>query len=121
MPNGDRIHGKAGDDNQNTAIGKDIQQVSVYADTYSWREFVRRDLEKIERAAEKAEARIMFLLIAVLVLFILGAFATGLVIREFDLTYLELDRQDQRMERRLERLERMIPTPTPWVWPNNMP
>lgn len=120
MPNGDRIHGSAGDDSKSTAIGKDIQQVSVYSDTYSWREFVRRDLERQERASEKAEGRIMFLLIAVFFLFILGAFATGLVIREFDQTYLELERQDQRIERRLERMERMIPTPTPW-WPGEMP
>lgn len=116
MPNGDHISGRAGDDNKNTAIGKDIQQVSVYSDTYSWREFVRRDLEKLERSSDRTEARIMFLLIAVFVLFVLGAFATGLAIRQFDITSLNLERQEQRMERRLDQIERMVPTPTPF-WP----
>lgn len=107
MEQHDEISGTVGKDAKHTAVGKDIQQVSIYSDRLTWREFVRRDLESLEQ-------RFMILLITVFFLFVLGAIATGLTIRQFDLTYLQIERQNLIFERQIERLERMIPTPTPW-------
>lgn len=90
----DEISGTVGRDAHKAAIGKDIQQVSIYSDRLTWREFVRRDLESLEQ-------RLMILLIAVFFLFILGAVATGLTIRQFDLTYWRIDRLEQRIERQI--------------------
>ena len=117
MANGDEIHSTAGDNTRTTATGKDIQQVSIYADTHSWREFVRRDLVAHGGRIEKVEARVSVALFAIMVIFFLGAVVIGLVIRNSDLTYLQIERSDALMERRMERLERMIPTPTPFMWP----
>jgi hypothetical protein len=118
---GDRITGNTGDDSRNAAVGKDIQQVSIYSDTFSWREFVRRDLVSHGERLDRLETRIMAALFAIMLIFFLGAISIGLVIRQFDLTYLQMERSDVLMERRMERLERMIPTPTPWMWPGNVP
>jgi hypothetical protein len=114
---GDRITGNIGDDGRSQAVGKDIQQVSIYADRETWRELVRRDLVSHGERLAQLETRIMAALFAIMLIFFLGAVSIGFVIRQFDLTYLQQDRSNVLMERRMERLERMIPTPTPWMMP----
>jgi hypothetical protein len=118
---GDRITGNLGDDARTAAVGKDIQQVSIYADRETWRELVRRDLASHGERIERAEARIMVALFAIMIIFFLGAVAIGMVIRQFDLSQLQLERREAQIERRIERMERMIPTPTPWMMPGGMP
>ena len=108
----DRIEGTVTDGHDN-AIGKGIQQVSVYADAITWREFIRRDIEAIHKEIDDLQAqirelagRVMFLLIIVLIMFLVSAVATAFTIRQFDNLIERIntnDRQLDQMDRRLER------------------
>lgn len=89
---GDRIEGEVGDSARNVVIGRNNTQHNIqYADTGTWREFVRRDLQALG-------AKFVILLIAVILLYVLGAVVTGLVIREIDLIYGRIDRLEERLE-----------------------
>jgi hypothetical protein len=72
------------------AIGKNNRITTSYQTTNSWREFVRRDLESLEK-------RLLILLVAVMCLYLLGALATGLTIRQVDMLYTRLDRIEDRI------------------------
>lgn len=87
---GDRIEGEVGDGARNVVIGKDITQ-HVGNGTVAWREFVRRDLESLG-------GKVVILLIAVMILFVLGAVATGLVVRQIDMIYGHIDRIEERID-----------------------
>ena len=117
----DHIEGHIGDNGRGNAVGKGIQQVSIYSDTPSWRDAVKRDLEHLSDDHNRQGTFIMFLMVACCVLYLIGFVLSALIIRQFDMLQYQLDRRDTQIERRFERMEDRIPTPTPqpWPWPED--
>ncbi len=99
----------------NVRAGRDYvgRDSIIYADTYTWRNFVTRDIEGIRsqfnsRNAELKEeiaelkGRVMFLLIVVFLIFTLGAISTAFTIRQFD----QIMNRSSYDSRRIDMLER---------------
>jgi hypothetical protein len=91
-------------DGGQVAIGKYNRQNIVYSDTASWREFVRRDIAQIHSELQELRGRIMFALILLFLLLIVGAMATGLMIRQFDHATNRIDFNTRRLDA-IERRE----------------
>lgn len=106
---GDKIEGNVGDEALTTAIGKDIQTVSIYSDRLTWRDAQQREFAGLHQEIIELRGWVRGLLIAVCIAFALGFLASVLAIRQFDLIYLRVDRNTQR----IESLERRIIPPVP--------
>lgn len=106
-----RIDGNIGDDAEQAAIGKDIQQVSIYTDRLTWRETVRDEFSLVHRQFSDLRGWVRGLLIGFCVIsflmLIIGLFA----LRQFDLQALRIENNQDR----IERLEQRVIPPVPFT------
>lgn len=109
---GDYIRGNVGDNAQQAAQGKDIQQVSIYTDQHTWRETVRDEFAEVHRQFIELRGWVRGLIIGfciiAFVILVVGLFA----VRQFDLQSLRIERHQDKIEM-LE--QRVIPPPVPFV------
>lgn len=94
----DFIRGDIGDDGKQAAIGKDIQQVNIYADTITWRENIREKIADLTIDIRDLRSWARSLMIAILVIFVMGAILTWAMIRMFDMTNLRIDTNTRRLD-----------------------
>lgn len=109
----DRIQGNAGDENRQVAQGKDIQQVSVYADSITWREAVREGNYQLRADIAELRSWVRGLLITIFVLFVMGAVLSALAIRQFDLTNNWIQYNVRRIDAIERRIDRVLSDPLP--------
>lgn len=110
---GDTIRGNIDGGGEQISVGKGNQNVSLYGDTITWREFVRRDIDTLHKELDDLKlqirelaGRVMFLLMIVFIMFLASAVATAFTIRQFDHVIERIDdsaRQLDKIESRLER------------------
>ncbi len=110
---GDRITGTAGDENQNVAQGKDIQQVSVYTDRIEWRNAAQQEFANLHRQIDTLKGWMVGLMITICILFLLGFIISAFAIRQFDIHYDWM----QYNSRRLDAIERR----EQWRIPGSIP
>lgn len=108
----DEIRGSVGNEARAAAIGKDIQQISIYTDQLTWRETVRHEFDMVHRQIADLRGWVRGLLIAVIIIFFTGFILSLLALRQFDLQSFRMESNRQRIEM-LE--QRVIPPPVPFV------
>ena len=83
-------------------IGRD--QINYDAlDAGTWREFVARDMREQAAIVDELRQRINMMLLVCLFMFVAGAILTGFTIRQFDQIQLQIDRNNDRIERWFEQ------------------
>lgn len=108
---GDRIEGKYGDGSKQSATGKDIQQISIYSDTITWRELIKDDLRELHEEIDDLRGWCRGLLIAICILFLLGFVASALALRQFDQMQAQIQLNDRRIDDIEQRQDRLLPIP----------
>lgn len=104
----DRIEGEIGAGARQASVGSDIQQVSIYTDSLTWRDAVRAEFQEIHREIDDLRGWVRGLLVAVCVAFALGFVLSALMIRQFDLDHWRIQQLEQRRQS-------SQPAPTPAI------
>lgn len=103
-----KIDGNVGDDSKQVAIGEHNRLINIYSDTHTWRLDVQQRLDVLHREIVDLRGWARGLLIAICIAFALGFMASLLALRQFDIQSYRLERNIDRIER-LE--QRVIPLP----------